>query len=482
MNIKMIFKTVGRILLLEAFLLLFPLIVAFYYKEPTKNIMAFLVTILILLVIGGLFKSVKVKKRTFYAREGLVIVSLIWLLMSFFGGLPLYFSQEYSGLADTFFEISSGFTTTGASVATNVEGLSRSILFWRSFTHLIGGMGVLVFALAIMPQINEDSIYLMKAEVPGPVFGKLVSKMGDTARILYLMYLAMTVILIIILWLAGMPFFDSMLHAFGTAGTGGFGIKNNSIAYYKSPLIEYILAIGMLVFGVNFNLYYFVLLRKFKEFFTSEELLWYLGIMFGSIALIMVNVYFMYPALENNFRNVFFTASSLMTTTGYSTVDFGHWPLFSHIILLLLMFVGGCAGSTAGGLKVVRVASSLKSAFSEISKIRNPKQIVTTKFDGKVLNSALLRALANYYFVYIFLFVVIMIIVSLDTPDFISAFSAVAATINNIGPGLGVVGPSSSYASLSDFSKIVLSFGMIAGRLELFPILILFSIGTWKKT
>lgn len=481
MNKKMIIKTIGRILLVEAFLLCFPLIISLIYRESLKNVFAFLITIIILLVIGGLFSSIKVKKRNFYAKEGLVIVALIWILLSFFGGLPLYFSREYKSLVDTFFEISSGFTTTGASVATNVEGLSHSILFWRSFTHLIGGMGVLVFALAIMPQINEDSIYLMKAEVPGPVFGKLVSKMGDTARILYAIYLVMTVVLTFLLWIAGMPFFDSMLHAFGTAGTGGFGIKNTSIAFYNNPLVEHIIAWGMLIFGVNFNLYYFILIGKIKDFFKNEELKWYIGIMFFAVFLIMANVYFMYPNISENFRNVFFTVSSVMTTTGYSTADFNNWPLFSHIILLILMFIGGCAGSTAGGIKVARVATSLKSSLSEIKRVRNPKQVVTARFDGKVLDNQILKSLSNYYFIYIFLFIFLMLIVSFDTPDFISAFSSVAATFNNIGPGLGMVGPSSSYAELSNISKVALSFGMIAGRLEILPIMILFSIGTWKK-
>lgn len=481
MNIKMVIKDIGRILLVEAFLLLFPLIVGLIYKDNVSVILSFLSTIVILLFFGFLCVSVKVKKRNFYAREGLVIVALTWILLSFFGGLPLYFSGEYSSLIDAFFEISSGFTTTGATVSSNVEILSKSILFWRSFTHLIGGMGVLVFALAIMPQINEDTIYLMKAEVPGPVFGKLVSKMKDTARILYGIYLVMTLILTIALCFAGMPFFDSLLHAFGTAGTGGFGIKNASIGYYNSPLIEYIIAIGMLFFGVNFNLYYFLLIGKIKDVFNSEELRWYLGIFFGAVILICFNTYFMYQGMESTFRNALFTASSIMTTTGYSTVDFDKWPIFSQTILLLLMFIGGSAGSTAGGLKVSRVGSTIKSALAEIARTRNPKHLISVKFEGKVIDNALLKSLGNYVFLYCLMFSCILLIVSVDFTDFSSAFSAVVATFNNIGPGLGKVGPTTSYASLSGLSKIVLSIGMIAGRLEILPILILFSFSTWKK-
>lgn len=481
MNRKMILNVIGRLLMLEGMLMILPVIVGLYYRENINSIGSFLISGGILIIAGLLMNIRKTQIRTFYASEGMVIVALSWILMGFFGGLPLYFSGQYPSLIDSFFEISSGLTTTGATVCTNVEALSRSILFWRSFTHLIGGMGVLVFALAIMPQMKEDGVYLMKAEVPGPVFGKIVSKMGDTARILYIIYLAMTAVLTLLLYLAGMPFFDSMIHAFGAAGTGGFGIKNNSIAYYNSVPVEIILGIGMISFGVNFNLYYLVLRGKIKEFFKSEELRLYLGILAAAIILITINTGLQYKDPARALRDSFFTASSIMTTTGYSTADFNTWPLFSHIILLVLMFVGGSAGSTAGGLKVSRIGTLFKSAVSEIKRTRNPRRVINFRFEGKDVNQTLMRSVFNYLILYILFFLALVIIVSLDVQNFVSAFSAVAATFNNIGPGLDVVGPTSSYASMGDFTKFALSIGMIAGRLEILPVLILLSPSTWKK-
>ncbi|RRD94118.1 TrkH family potassium uptake protein [Clostridiales bacterium COT073_COT-073] len=483
MNINMIFKVIGRLLLLVAVLMLLPVMVGVYFGDDLKTILSFLGTALVVAIIGFLLNMQKVKIRTFFTKEGLIIVALSWVLMSFFGGLPLYFSGEYKSLIDACFEISSGFTTTGATVSTNVEILSKSILFWRSFTHLIGGMGVLVFVLAIMPQMKEDSIYLMKAEVPGPVFGKIVSKLGDTARILYKIYLGLTALLILALYLAGMPLFDSVVHAFGTAGTGGFGIKNTSIGYYNSPAIELIIGIAMLIFGVNFNLYYFILIGKIKEFFRSEELKWYLSIVGLAVVVITLNIYsaMAYPFPES-LRHTFFTVSSIMTTTGYSTADFAQWPLFSHVVLLVLMFIGGCAGSTAGGIKVARVGTAVKSALAEIKRARNPKRVLTFHFEGKLVDIDLMKSLTNYFLLYIFTFAIMILLISLDSPNFTTAFSAVAATFNNIGPGLDVVGPTGSFAGFSDFSKIILIFAMIAGRLEILPMLILFSPGTWKRT
>ncbi|MDO4778722.1 MAG: TrkH family potassium uptake protein [Tissierellia bacterium] len=483
MNIRMVFKIIGRLQMMVASLMMIPILIGLYYGEGMRTIGAFLYPSLVVFIFGFLLNMQKVKIRSFYTREGLVIVSLSWILISFFGGLPLYLSGEYKSLVDSFFEISSGFTTTGATVSKNVEILSKSILFWRSFTHLIGGMGVLVFVLAIIPQIKEDSIYLMKAEVPGPVFGKLVSKLADTARILYIIYFGLTAILIIALYIAGMPLFDSVVHAFGTAGTGGFGIKNSSIGYYNSAAIETIIGIGMLVFGVNFNLYYLILIGKIKTLFKSEELKWYMSFVVIAILLITYNVYTTLSLpFADSFRHVFFTVSSIITTTGYSTLDFANWPLFSHIILLMLMFIGGCAGSTAGGIKVARVATAVKSAISEMSISRNPKRVLSFRFEGKVVDTGLFRSLANYFLLYFLLFGIQVLIISIDSPNFITAFSAVSATLNNIGPGLGVVGPTGSFAEFSDISKIVLSFGMIAGRLEIIPMLVLFSPYTWRKT
>lgn len=482
MNHKMIVKTLGRLLFLEGVLLLIPVFVSFYYREPWLNTQSFLITSILLMVVSLFLMSAKAKVSTFYAKEGFVIVSLAWILMSFFGGMPLVLSGQYQSFVDAFFEISSGLTTTGASVIAQVENLSNSVLFWRSFTHLIGGMGVLVLALAILPQNDTDSIHLMKAEVPGPAFGKIVSKLGGTARLLYKIYLVMTLVLIILLVIGGMSLFDSMLHAFGTAGTGGFGIKNTSIGYYDSVYLEMVLSFGMLVFGVNFNLYYLILVKKAKEVTKSEELRWYLGIVLGAVIVIMLNISGQYESIAHNFRHVFFTVSSIITTTGYSTVDFDAWPLFSHVILLMLMFIGGMAGSTAGGIKVSRIGIIFKSAIAEIKRTQNPKRVVKVMYDNKIIESKNFRVIANYLFLYILCFGSLLLIVSFDVDDFISAFSAVAATFNNIGPGLGVVGPTASYASFNDISKIALSFGMIAGRLEILPMLILFSPRTWRKT
>lgn len=483
MNIQMIFKVIGRLLMMVAGLMLLPIFVGLYYKEGSRTLFSFLITTAVVLAIGLVLNLQKVKIRAFFTREGLVIVSLSWLLMSFFGGIPLYLSGEYPSLIDAFFEISSGFTTTGATVSRNVEVLSRSILFWRSFTHLMGGMGVLVFVLAVMPQMKEDSIYVMKAEVPGPVFGKIVSRLGDTARILYKIYLVMTLILIIALRLAGMPWFDSVVHAMGTAGTGGFGIKSASIGYYNSAAIEIIIGFGMLIFGINFNLFYFILIGKIKDAFKSEELKWYLSIVGVSVVLVTINVFTkMNMPFWDSLRHSFFTVSSIVTTTGYSTVDFAIWPLFPQMILLLLMFIGGSAGSTAGGIKVARVVTGIKAAFAEIKRASNPKRIVLYKFEGKVVGTELYRSLTGYFLLYTIIFGALLLIVALDSPNFTTAFTAVAATFNNIGPGLDAVGPMGSFADFSWLSKLALSFGMIAGRLEIIPMLILFSWNTWKKT
>lgn len=481
MNYKALKYILGRLFLVFGFLLLFPLVVSFIYKEPLSLKMSFFWPIVILTVLGIALTYKEEEISQVYAKEGLVIVALFWILMSFFGGLPLVLSKTYPTMVDAFFEISSGLTTTGASVATDVEALPHSILFWRSFTHLIGGMGVLVFALAILPRVKNESLHLMKAEVPGPVFGKIVSKIGNTARILYIIYLVMTAVLVVILILAGMPVFDSLLHAFGTAGTGGFGIKANSIGYYNSATIDIILGVGMLVFGVNFGLYYLILIGKVKDFFKSEELKWYLGIVLIAIIVITINIHATYEHLPKTLQDVFFTVSSIITTTGYSTADFDKWPLFSHIILLILMFVGGMSGSTAGGLKVYRIGSIVKSGLSEIKRTSNPKRVLPVLFENKVIDQKLMRGLFNYLSLYISIFIVLLLIVSLDTNRFIGAFSAVAATFNNIGPGLEVVGPTQSFASLSQLSKVALSIGMIAGRLEIYPILVLFSPRTWRK-
>lgn len=481
MNISIVRFVTGRILLLLGLLMLFPLAVAFIYSEPLQQKLSYGTAIGASLALGLLLSFKKPSSNRFYAREGVVICSLIWVLMSLLGALPLRLSGEYPTMADAFFEISSGFTTTGASVATNVEGLYHSTLFWRSFTHLIGGMGVLVFALALLPTTDADNVHIMKAEVPGPAFGKLVSSLRTTARILYLMYMAMTAVLVAALLAVGMPLFDSLCHAFGAAGTGGFGIKNTSVLYYHSAQVDYILGIGMLVFGVNFNLYYLLLLKKARAFFKDEELRAYLLFVLAAVAVICIDVAPLYQSFGLMVRDVFFTVSSIITTTGYSTADFGQWPLLSHVILLLLMFSGAMAGSTAGGLKVSRVVLYGKAAKAELRRQREPGRIVPILFNGKAISREAQRSLFGYLCVYLSAFLFFLLVVSYDAPDFLSAFSAVAATFNNIGPGLNVVGPTGSYASFSLLTKVVLSICMIAGRLEIWPVIILFSRRTWRR-
>ena len=480
MNNKIIRYILSKILYIEAGFLLLPVIVSLIYKENYSNILSFLVTIFLLLLSGYLLGYKSDASGAFYEKEGFIIVSLSWILLSAFGALPFVFSGSIPNFIDAFFETSSGFTTTGASILTNVEELSHSMLFWRSFTHLIGGMGILVFALAILPRSNRNS-HIMKAEVPGPIFGKFVAKMSYTARLLYKIYFAMTGILIILLILVGHPVFDSFVHAFGAAGTGGFGIRANSIAYYNSPVVEMILATAMIIFGINFNLFYVILIGKARDGFKSEELRWYLLIVFGSVVLIFFNIRHNYTSYLTAVKDIFFTVSSIISTTGYATVDFGKWPTFSHAILLFLMFTGACAGSTAGGLKISRFIILVKSSILQFRKAINPKRVLSVKVDNKLVGNEVLEEVKGYFVIYIFLIIIFTVLISFTVPNFLTAFSAVMATFNNIGPGLSVVGPTGSYASLTYFNKIVLSLAMLAGRLEIFPILILFSSTTWKK-
>ncbi|NLO47772.1 MAG: TrkH family potassium uptake protein [Clostridiales bacterium] len=481
MNKGIIRYTLGRIMLVEAGLMIFPLFIGLIYRESLKSIGSFLLVMIALAVLGFAAGFKKPHSMHLYAKEGLAIASLSWLVISFFGCLPYVLSGDIPSLVDAFFEASSGFTTTGASILTDVEAMNRSNLFWRSFTQLIGGMGVLVFAMALLPNTTSGSVNIMKAEVPGPSFGKLVSKLRNTARILYLIYLIMTAVVIVLLMLGGMDWFDASLHAFGAAGTGGFGVKNTSIAFYNSAYIDLVLSISMIAFGVNFNLYYLITVRQVKKVLKDEELRWYLLIILIAVVLISINISGRYDSVLSLVRDVGFTVSSVITTTGYSTADFNTWPLFSHIILLLLMFFGACAGSTGGGLKISRVMVLWKTAAAKVFKMKQPRQAVCVRVDGSALGGDILSLISSYFLIYVFLFIVQVLLLSLDVPDFMTAFSAVAATFNNIGPGLGRVGPATNYASLSGFSKFLLSIGMITGRLEIYPVLILFIPSTWRK-
>ena len=481
MNNKMIWYIIGQILKLEALFMLIPLILSVAYSDGKKVVFAFLITI-VALAVSGFGLSFKLpKNQKIFAKEGLIIVAFSWIMLSIFGALPFVISREIPSFIDAFFEVVSGFTTTGASILTDVESMSKSLLFWRSFTHFVGGMGVLVLALAILPKNSNQSLHIMKAEVPGPTFGKIVAKMSYNSRILYLIYIFITIIVIILLKLTGLPWFDSILHAFGAAGTGGFGIKNTSVAYYQSPAVEYILGVAMLLFGMNFNLFYALLLKNFKQVYTNEELRYYLLIVFGAIALIAFNIHSMYDDFSTMIRDIFFTVSSIITTTGFSTADFDKWPIFSKTILLLLMFMGGCAGSTAGGFKVSRVVVLFKSAINEFRRVGTPNRVFSIKMDGKIISKELFGSIGTYLILYITVFFVLILCIAPESPDFASAFSAVSATFNNIGPGLSVVGPTCNYAHFSNFNKIVLSFSMLLGRLEIFPILILFSPSLYQK-
>jgi trk system potassium uptake protein TrkH len=475
MNNKMIGYVIGRILRIELAFIFIPFLISFFYDEKKILKIAYLITMALIAIVSS-FLSIKLPKNTkIYVREGYFIVSLSWISMSIFAAFPFFLSGEIPSYIDAFFEVVSGFTTTGASILTNVESLSNSLLFLRSFTHFVGGMGVLVLAIAILPQNNNDSLTIMKAEVPGPIFGKLVSKMSYNSRILYLIYVAIVIIIIVFLKIGNMPLFDSILHAFGAAGTGGFGIKNSGIAYYNSAYIEYVLGFGMLLCGLNFNLFYLLLLKNFKQVYKNEELRLYLKIIIVSIILICINLHSQYKDFYKLFRDVFFTVSSIITTTGFSTVDFDKWTSFSKMILLILMFVGGCAGSTAGGIKVSRILILFKSIKGQIKRSEDPNRVTTIKMDGTPINKEIFARVSNYIILLIVISIFSILLVAWDMPDIQSAISAIAATINNIGPGLGVYGPTSNYSSLSGITKIILSLCMLLGRLEIFPILILFS-------
>lgn len=481
MNGKIISYVLGNLFKILIFLLFFPLIISIYYQEGFRIYLSFLLPILILTILAYELSQKNPEDQSFFSKEGFVIVSLSWLFISFFGALPFFISGAIPNLIDAFFESVSGFTTTGASILNDIESLSRSLIFWRSFTHLVGGMGVLVLVLAILPQGNNKALYIMRAEVPGPSVGKLVAKMSFNSRILYIIYISMTAILTVLLMLGGMDWFDALIHAFGTAGTGGFSSKNISVGYYNSAYIDYVLSIGMLLFGLNFNLFYLLLLGNIKQVFKSEETKYYLIFVSLAVLLICLNIANTYDSILKMIRDVFFTVSSIVTTTGFSTVDFGKWPLFSQIILLFLMFIGGCAGSTAGGFKVARIVIILKRALIEFKKIGHPNKVIKLKLDGKTVDKDMVEGVNTYLILYVTVFLTLLLIVSLEADSFLTAFSAIAATFNNIGPGLDSVGPTYNFYNFSSAIKIVLSLSMLLGRLEIIPLLILVSPRIYKK-
>ena len=477
MNFSMIRYILGQILKIEAAFLLLPCVTAIFYKEDEGFV--YLSVAAIAALLGWLMTVRKPSENVFYLKEGCVATSLSWLSLSLIGALPFFITGEIPSLTDALFETVSGFTTTGASILSDVEALTHCTMMWRSFTHWIGGMGVLVFLLAVVPMSGGSHMNLMRAESPGPSVGKLVPKIRHTARILYLIYLGMTILQIILLCVGDMPIFEAINTAFATAGTGGFGIKNDSFASY-SPYLQWVTTIFMILFGVNFNAYYILLFSKLKKNFFMEEVRYYFLIIIGAVGIIFVNIL---ETSQNAFKaltDASFQVASIITTTGFATADFDKWSGTAKTILVLLMFIGACAGSTGGGIKVSRVMIMVKSVFKECNSYIHPKSIKKIKFEGKEVDDDIVRATNVYLVTFLILFVSSVFLISFEGHDLVTNFTAVAATINNIGPGFEMVGPTQNFGFFNDFSKFVLIFDMLAGRLELFPLLILFHHGTWK--
>ncbi len=479
MNFKIVLKTVGRLLWAEAILLCLPMFVSLYYKENLFHI--YLIVMGLLLGVGAIMNLPKPEKRTVYAREGFVIVSISWILLSFFGALPFVFSGEIPSLIDAMFEVVSGFTTTGATILTDIESVSKSLLFWRAFTHWIGGMGILMFVLAFLPQKDMQSMHIMRAEVPGPSVGKLVSKTTVTARILYIIYAAFTISEIVALLCCDMPLFDSITTAFATAGTGGFSVKNASIAAYNSLPIEIICTFFMLLFGINFNLFYLIIIKQFRRAIKSEELWTYLGIIAVSIGLITLNITPLVNSFGTALRQAGFQVVSIITTTGFVTADFNTWPMISQVILITLMFIGACGGSTGGGLKVGRIIILFKACVRELKRALNPRRVKCIRLDNVALEKETASATCIYFVVYMFVIAVSILLISINNHDFTTTFSSVITCINNVGPGLSLVGPVENFTVMSSLSKVVLTLDMLIGRLEVLPMMILFLPSTWKK-
>ncbi len=483
MNYRMLGYFLSVVLLIEAGLMLLPMGVGLCYGESP---LPFIYTILILLAVALPSVIFKPKNRKIYAKEGFVCAAATWVLMSFFGSLPFIFSGVITNPFDAFFETVSGFTTTGATLLTAVEGLPKGILFWRSFTHWVGGMGVLVFMLAIMPSKDGQTMYLMRAEVPGPTKGKLVAKMRQSSLILYAIYMALTVVMIICLLFTGMPLYDSVVNSLGTAGTGGFSVLNTSIGGYNNPAAEWVIGIFMIIFGVNFNIYFFMLIRRGKEIIKSEELRTYLIIVLAATALIAVDTWrdinVLFPDLEDCIRASFFQVASIISTSGFSTTDFNLWGEFSKTVLLFVMITGACAGSTAGGLKISRIIIIFKGMIKEVKHILRPRSVTVVRMDGEALEDETVRSAMNYLALYFTIMVLCVLLIAVDGFDLETNLSAMLTCINNVGPGMGpLVGPMGNFSCFSNFSTFVLSLTMLFGRLEIMPMIILLAPSTWLK-
>lgn len=480
MNLKMVLKSLGTLLICEAIALLPSILVSSIYKDGSG--MSFVYTLLLLTVIGVPLTRLKPKTNSIYARDGFTIVAAGWIIISLFGALPYYLSGAIPSFADSFFEAVSGFTTTGASILNNIEVLPASILFWRSLTNWLGGMGVLVLSLAILPSIGAGSLQIMKAEVPGPNPGKIVPRIRNTVRILYKIYLSITIIEVVLLLISGMPFYDSLIHSFGTTGTGGVSNKNFNIAAYDNAIAEIVITVFMLICGVNFTLYYQAIKGNIKALLKDEEFRFYIGIVVVAIMLISINLHGnVYTSIGESLRHSSFQVASVITTTGYSSTNFDTWPLFSKMILFILMFIGGSSGSTVGAIKSIRVLLLLKSVRIEMKSIIHPKAVYSVRIGNKTIEEETLSEVKNFFFAYMLIFVLAVIIVSLDGFDFSTTLSAAAASLGNIGVGFGDIGPLGNYSNMSGLSKTVLSICMLMGRLEIYPILVLAMPSLWKK-
>ena len=479
MNFSIVKRIIGYVLVFVAVLMVLPCIVAVIYQE--REGWSFVITAALCLLLGFLIMRKKPENRVFYVKEGFVAVALSWIIMSVMGSLPFLITGTITNPIDAMFETVSGFTTTGSSVLSDVEAVSKSVLFWRSFTHWIGGMGVLVFLLSLLHMTGGGShINLMKAESPGPSVSKLVPTVQSTAKILYIIYLAMTVLEVVFLLIGKMPLFDALTITFGTAGTGGFGIKNDSMAGY-SPYLQIVVTVFMILFGVNFSAYFLLLRRKVKQAFSMEEVRWYLLIILASIALITLSVRDMYGSVGEAARHAAFQVGSIITTTGYASTDFNLWPEVPRTILVLLMFIGACAGSTGGGIKVSRLVILVKTIKKELHTFLHPRSLKKLKMDGHTLEHETVRATNVFLIAYVLIFSFSVRLVAFDGNDLITNFTAVASALNNIGPGLELVGPMGNFGLFSNGAKLVLIFDMLAGRLEIFPLLLLFVRDTWKK-
>ena len=478
MNYAIVFRLLGYILMIEGTLLLLPAVTSLLYAEWAV-MGVFLLTAAISGALGFALRTIKPRSKVFYMREGFAATALSWITISIMGAVPFVLTGCIPNPVDAMFETVSGFTTTGASILPGVEGLPNGILFWRSFTHWIGGMGVLVFLLSLLPLTGGSHVNLMKAESPGPQVDKLVPKVQSTAKILYGIYFALTMLELVFLLIGRMPLFEAMLTAFGTAGTGGFGFRNDSFASF-SPYIQWVVTIFMILFGVNFNAYFLLLLRKFNRA-ISEEVRGYFAIILVAIGIITANIYSLYNSFGEAVRQAAFQVGSIITTTGFSSCDFDLWPTLSKEILVVLMFIGACAGSTGGGIKVSRLLILGKTLGKELKQALHPQVVAPVRMDGKLLNHETIRTTNVFMGAYFFIFVVSFLLISLDGFDMVTNFTAIAATLNNIGPGLAQVGPMMNFGSFTNPAKLVMIFDMLAGRLEIFPMLVLFVPDTWRR-